>query len=111
VGNPLIWHRDEPRDRDFFETWQATGVSGTVGHVRVLAWAGLRALMEEVGFRNILMRTTGWLPLWGKVSDIMCAIDRRHGHFLVGTGFKKSDIWHGREKPAAAPGPEQAETR
>ncbi len=95
VGNPLIWHKDEPRDSAFFENWQATGVSGTVGHVRVLAFKGLRDMMEEAGFRNIIMRTTGWLPLWGKASDILCAIDRRHGHFLIGTGFKKSDLWSG----------------
>lgn len=99
VGNPFIWHKDEPRDTAFIDTWQATGVSGTVGHVRVLAFMGLRDLMEEVGFRNIRMETKGWLPLWGVFSDLMCYLDRRHGHFLIATGFKKSDIWSG--KPAS----------
>lgn len=99
VGNPLIWHLDEPRDTEFMETWQSTGISGTVGHVRVLSYIGLRDLMEEVGFRNIRMHTRGWFPLWGLASDIMCMIDRRHGHFLIATGFKKGDVFTKKRPP------------
>ena len=93
IGNPFIWHKDIPKDQAFVEQWRATGVSGTVGHVRVLAYAGLRNLLEETGFRNIRMYSKGYLPLWGILSDILCYLDRRHGHFLIGTGFKKNDIW------------------
>jgi len=88
AGNPLIWHAGEPRDEEFFASWQETGVSGTVGHVRVLAYRGLRDLMRLAGFRDVRVFTTGWLPLWGPVSALLCAIDRRHGHFLIGTGVK-----------------------
>jgi len=89
LGNPLIWHADEPRNEEFMSTWQASGVSGTVGHVRVLAYRGLKDLLEKVGFREVRVYTRGYLPLWGPLSDLLCAIDRRHGHFLVGTGVKK----------------------
>ncbi len=88
TGNPLIWHADQPRNEEFFSTWQESGVSGTVGHVRVLAWRGLRDLMEKVGFHEVRVRTRGYLPLWGKLSDVLCTLDRRHGHFLIGTGIK-----------------------
>ncbi len=88
TGNPFIWHADEPRNEEFFETWQDSGVSGTVGHVRVLAYRGLRDLMEKVGFREVKVYTRGYLPLWGRLSDALCTLDRRHGHFLIGTGNK-----------------------
>ncbi len=88
TGNPLIWHAGEPRDEEFYSTWQDTGVSGTVGHVRVLAWRGLRDLMQLVGFRDVRVMSKGYLPLWGGISDILCAVDARHGHFLIGTGVK-----------------------
>lgn len=88
TGNPLIWHAGEPRDEEFLAAWQGTGVSGTVGHVRVLAYRGLRDLMRKVGFRDVRVFTKGYLPLWGPVSDLLCAIDRCHGHFLIGTGVK-----------------------
>jgi len=85
LGNPLIWHRDEPRDEEFMGAWQETGVSGTVGHVRVLAYAGLKDLLVKVGFTEVRAYTRGYLPLWGKLSDLLCTIDRRHGHFLIAT--------------------------
>jgi len=55
---------------------------------------GIRDLMEKVGFRNIKTYTRGWLPLWGFVSDLLCWFDRRHGHILIASGFKKADIWN-----------------
>ncbi|HUT62788.1 MAG TPA: class I SAM-dependent methyltransferase [Anaerolineae bacterium] len=88
IGNPFIWHSDEPRDEEFISTWQSTGVSGSVGHVRVLAYRGLQHLLEKVGFKHVKVYSRGYLPLWGKLSDILCHIDRRHGHFLIATGFK-----------------------
>ncbi len=88
IGNPLIWHKDEPRDEAFMTIWQNTGVSGTVGHVRVLAYSGLKELLEKVGFKNVQVFSKGYLPLWGFISDVFCALDKRHGHFLVATGHK-----------------------
>ena len=88
LGNPLIWHKDEKRDFDFFDKYQSTGVSGTVGHVRVLAHTGLRDLIKKVGFRDVKVYSRGYLPLWGGLSDLLCWIDKRHGHFLIATGYK-----------------------
>lgn len=92
LGNPLIWHADETRDEKFINTWQASGVSGTVGHVRVLAYRGLKNLLEKVGFKEVQIFSRGYLPLWGAFSDLLCTIDRRHGHFLVGTGVKGKGV-------------------
>lgn len=88
LGNPLIWHIDEPKDTEFLKKFQSKGMSGVGGHVRVLAFGGLKELMEKVGFKNVRVFTRGYLPLWGLVSDVLCTVDRRHGHFLIATGFK-----------------------
>jgi SAM-dependent methyltransferase len=88
LGNPLIWNKDERVDEAIRRKWQPSGVSGTVGHVRVLAYQGLKELMLRVGFEGVDVRTRGYLPLWGKPSDLLCRIDPRHGHFLVATGRK-----------------------
>lgn len=88
IGNPFIWHIDEQKDWQFLEKWQNKGLNGTVGHVRVLAFGGLKDLLEKVGFKNIKIYTKGYLPFWGKISDFLCFIDRRHGHFLIASAFK-----------------------
>jgi ubiquinone/menaquinone biosynthesis C-methylase UbiE len=88
LGNPFIWHIDEPKDEEFLKKWQDSGVSGTAGHVRVLAFKGLEDLLKKIGFENIKVYTEGYPPFWGKVSHFLCYIDRRHGHFLIATGFK-----------------------
>lgn len=89
LGNPLIWHVDEPKDEKFLGKWQNTGVSGTVGHVRVLAFRGLKDLLEKAGLERVKIYTKGYLPLWGKISDLFCIFDKKHGHFLIATGFKQ----------------------
>jgi len=89
IGNPFIWHADEPKDEEFIAEWQATGISGATGHVRVLAYSGLEGLLQKVGFHDLRLFTTGYLPLWGALSKLLCTIDRRHGHFLIATGFKR----------------------
>lgn len=68
--------------------YRASGISGVAGHIRVLSYQGLKDLMEQAGFKKVEVYTKGYLPLWGKVSDLMCLLDKRHGHFLVATGFK-----------------------
>lgn len=88
LGNPLIWHIDEPRNEEFMDTWQDTGVSGTVGHVRVLAYRGLKDILKMTGFNDVRVYSRGYLPLWGKVSDFLCTIDKVHGHFLIAAGIK-----------------------
>lgn len=88
LGNPFIWHIDEPKDEEFMKKYRATGISGTIGHVSVLAFEGLKDLLAKAGFRNVKIYTKGYLPFWGKLSDLLCCLDRKHGHFLIATGFK-----------------------
>lgn len=88
TGNPWIWHADEPKDSGMLEKYQQTTISGLVGHVRVLAYRGLKDLMLKVGFERVQVRTRGYLPFAGIFSDLLCWLDYRHGHFLIGTGFK-----------------------
>jgi len=87
LGNPFIWHADEPKDEEFLARWHTGGVS-SVGHIRVLAFAGLRDLLLDTGFEGVELRTRGYLPIWGRVSELLCEVDRRHGHFIFATGFK-----------------------
>jgi SAM-dependent methyltransferase len=89
LGNPLIWHKDEPRDVQGLNERQATGISGLAGHVRVLTFCGLKDLMEQVGFYDVNIYTRGYLPFWGMVSNFLSSIDKRHGHFLIASGFKQ----------------------
>ncbi|MFH1706106.1 MAG: class I SAM-dependent methyltransferase [Patescibacteria group bacterium] len=88
LGNPLVWHLDKLKNEEFVKKWQPYSVNGTVGHIRVLAFRGLENLLERVGFRKIKVFTRGYLPLFGRLSDFLCQIDKRHGHFLIATGFK-----------------------
>jgi len=88
IGNPLIYHIDEPIDESFVNKWQGSGISGTVGHVRVLTFGGLRDLLALVGFKNVKLHTRGYLPFFGKFSDILCSLDTRHGHFLIASARK-----------------------
>lgn len=91
TGNPAIWHADfETADQNFLDRYYSTGVSGTVGHVRVLAYAGLRDLMKKTGFVDLELYSRGYLPFWGGFSDFLCKLDRRHGYFLVAKGRKPS---------------------
>ena len=88
LGNPCIWHIDEYKDKNFRDKYQQTGVSGTVGHIRVLTYRGLKDLLKFVGFKEVRVFSRGYLPLFGKISDFLCALDKIHGHFLIATGYK-----------------------
>lgn len=83
-----------PAWKMFVEKYYSTGVSGTVGHVRALAYKRLKDLMDKTGFVDVKIRTTGYLPLSGLASDVACKIDRRHGHFIVASGRKPSNSPH-----------------
>lgn len=89
LGNPFIWHLDQNKDEKFLKEYQATGVSGTVGHVRILAFQGLKDLLKKVGFKEIEIYTTGYFPFWGRLSNLFCHLDRRHGHFLIASAVKR----------------------
>ncbi len=89
LGNPLIWHKDEAKDVEFINEMQATGISGLSGHVRVLTYCGLKDLMEQINFKDVNIYTKGYLPFRGIFSDLLCSIDKRHGHFLIASGFKR----------------------
>jgi len=86
IGNPLGVYRDEKKDENFFNKYSA--VSGTVGHVRVVAYTCLKEMLERVGFKQVKIFTRGYLPCFGWFSNLMCRIDRKHGHFLIATGIK-----------------------
>lgn len=90
LGNPLIrhWH-NEPKNKEFLKKYQDTGVSGTIGHIRVLTFRGLTDLLGKVGFKNVKVYTTGYLPFWGKLSDFLCCVDKRHGHFIIASAVKR----------------------
>ena len=89
LGNPWIWHADEPKDTVAIEKNNVTGISGLTGHVRVLAYRGLKDMMKKVGFTDITISTKGYFPLWGALSDALCWLDKRHGHFIIASGNKK----------------------
>ena len=65
LGNLFIWHIDEPKDEEFLNKFQDTGMSGLVGHVRVLTPRGIKELLERIGFKNIQIYTKGYFPFWG----------------------------------------------
>lgn len=88
LGNPFIWHINEPKDIGFLEKWHKSGASGVVGHVRLLAYKGLADLLQKAGFDDIKILSRGYLPFWGIISDFFCWLDRRHGHFLVARAKK-----------------------
>lgn len=88
IGNPLIHHMDDFVDEDFIKDNRSTGVSGIVGHVRVLAFNGLKDILGKTGFKRIKVLTRGYLPFYGGISDFLCSIDKVHGHFLVVSAFK-----------------------
>lgn len=88
LGNPLTWHLDANKNTIFLNKYQKTGVTGTVGHVRVLAYRGLKDMLEVTGFKKVVLRSTGYLPFFGWLSDLLCKIDPRHGNFLLAVGFK-----------------------
>jgi len=90
LGNPLIYHNGDPRDEKFIQKYQNTQISGTIGHVRVLAYCGLNDLLKKVGFKKIFISTTGYFPFWGRISTLLCHLDKRHGNFLVASCFKNN---------------------
>jgi SAM-dependent methyltransferase len=91
LGNPLTWDLDDPVNPEFLERWNAHGVSGTVGHVRVLSYRALRDVLLKAGFHDVRVMSRGYLPLWGSLSDLLCRADPRHGHFLVATAYRPRD--------------------
>lgn len=88
VGNPCVWHADEPKDMAFVEEQKKHGVTGTTGHIRVWTRAGLADLLKRVGFEEVRLYGRGYLPFWGWLSDCLSALDGRHSHFLVASARK-----------------------
>lgn len=83
LGSPWIWHADIPKEESHLGDAKANGVVGVLGHVRVLAYRGLKEVMEKSGFEVTRYVGAGYAPLWGWPSRLMCRVDPRHGHFLV----------------------------
>ncbi len=83
VGNPLAWQSGNQELEKSFDEWEDSGISGMMGHVRVIAIKAMKDLLKKVGFKDIQVSTRGYLPFWGKTSDILSKLDHRHGHILV----------------------------
>lgn len=91
IGNPLAYHKDKEKDEAFTKKMTEEGLSGATGHVRVLSYFGLKDMLKRSGFKNIKMYTRGYLPLWGIISDVLCGVDRVHGHFLIAEAEKEQE--------------------
>lgn len=73
IGNPImVTNQDYKKE-----------CNGVAGHIRVFAMKGLIDLLHKVGFKEVKVKTTGYLPFWGILSDLFCKIDKKHGHFLI----------------------------
>jgi len=88
LGNPLTWHLGLKKDEDFLDKYQKSGVTGTVGHVRVLAYRGLLEMVKMAGFKKVVVSSTGYLPFFGWLSELLCKLDPRHGNFLMAYAIK-----------------------
>lgn len=91
LGNPLIWHHGRAESKEWEKSGKklhASGITGMVSHIRVLAYQGLKDSLKKANFKKVKVYTKGWIPLWGIVADLFCFIDKRHGHFLIATGQK-----------------------
>ena len=83
IGNPLAWRTGDTELERSFDYYEDACAPGMMGHVRVLAFQGIKELLGRAGFKDICVVTRGYLPLWGRLSDILSRVDPRHGHILV----------------------------
>jgi len=86
---PMLQIEESAPADDFVERWHPSGVSGAMSHIRVLAYRGLRDLLTLAGFQRVSVFSRGYPPFWGRPADVLARLDRRHGHFLVATGYKE----------------------
>jgi hypothetical protein len=56
---------------------------GATGHVRVLTYRGLRDLFLIQGFCIESIKGAGYLPLKGRFSRLLSALNPSHTHFLI----------------------------
>ncbi len=90
VGNPLMKQRKNAKDIEkLIKKCQRKGLTGSIGHIKVLSFQGLQDSLELVGFRDIKMFTRGYVPLYGWLSDLLCSIDKKRGYFLIASAIKK----------------------
>jgi SAM-dependent methyltransferase len=84
IGCPLAHMADVKLERFSIltEAFEA-GITGAAAHVCVLAYRGLRDVMQKTGFEILGYGSTGYAPFWGAPSRFLCRIDPRHGHFLA----------------------------
>lgn len=84
LGNPLIWYKNMQKENQQEKMGMTPG-----SHIRVLAYGGMKDFLLNTGFKKVSVWSRAYLPFWGSVSDLLCTIDRWHGHFLISTGFKE----------------------
>lgn len=72
LGNPLIWHLDEPKRR-----------GGSPAHIRALTCKGLKDLFLIQGFQIENLKGAGYIPFTGRLSKLLCALNPSRAHFIV----------------------------
>lgn len=70
IGNPLALWKDKESANSALSSWQ---------HNRLFSFYGLLDLAKKFGFNVEKVLTSGYYPLWGKLSKI----DKIHGHWIV----------------------------
>ncbi|MBU2052558.1 class I SAM-dependent methyltransferase [Patescibacteria group bacterium] len=74
IGNPMALHDWNDPKRD--------------SHIRVIALRALEHMMSKIGFINIQSSTSGYIPFWGRLSNWLCRLDKKRGHFMVLSAVK-----------------------
>ncbi len=59
-------------------------------HYRVFAFEALREFLAYYGFREVSYSTVGFYPFPPPWASALCALDRRHGAYLLYAGLKPS---------------------
>jgi SAM-dependent methyltransferase len=83
IGCPFSAFRDNVWDGDEVQESSDLGITGVLGHVRVMAFSGLSDAVEKTGLKVRTYRTSGYAPFWGTASRFASRVDPRHAHFLA----------------------------
>lgn len=70
-GNPFsLWNGDNAPKIKYPDSWQ---------HNRLFSYYGLKDLFQKYNFKILKIKTSGYYPLWGWLSNI----DPIHGHWIT----------------------------
>jgi len=71
----------DPSIGKLFVLW--VGDSGSLSHIRIFTYYGLRELFEYYGFKVEKMVGVGYYPFLGIVSKFLSSIDKKHSVYLT----------------------------